>query len=196
MVRLDRGSSNLPGRTGVFTGATGPAPRDPEDMNSFTGTPQVDTGGSSETADWKQVASYASYPEAQRAVDRLSDASFPVENIEIVGRDLRIVERVTGRLTTGKATLAGAGTGAWWGDAQRAAEREARNGSAMSGVPSPVGLAGRARAANQSRPPRHTEERASEVQNRIADRITTFAGSMAFVYIHVIWFACWIGRAS
>ena len=30
-------------------------------------------------------------------------------------------------------------------------------------------------------------------QNRVADRITTFAGSMAFVYIHIIWFACWIG---
>ena len=40
---------------------------------------------------------------------------------------------------------------------------------------------------------RHTEQRASEVQNRIADRITTFAGSMAFVYLHVIWFGCWIG---
>src|SRR5918994_503157 len=26
-----------------------------------------------------------------------------------------------------------------------------------------------------------------------ADRITEFAGSMAFVYLHVIWFACWIG---
>jgi uncharacterized membrane protein len=31
------------------------------------------------------------------------------------------------------------------------------------------------------------------VQNRIADRITQFAGSMAFVYIHVLWFASWIG---
>ena len=39
----------------------------------------------------------------------------------------------------------------------------------------------------------HAEERASEVQNRIADRITTFAGSMAFVYIHIVWFGCWIG---
>ena len=37
------------------------------------------------------------------------------------------------------------------------------------------------------------EQRAANVQNRIADRITTFAGSMAFVYLHVIWFACWIG---
>ncbi|HKC21624.1 MAG TPA: DUF1003 domain-containing protein [Gaiellaceae bacterium] len=36
-------------------------------------------------------------------------------------------------------------------------------------------------------------KRAESVQNRIADRITAFAGSMAFVYIHVIWFASWIG---
>jgi uncharacterized membrane protein len=31
------------------------------------------------------------------------------------------------------------------------------------------------------------------VQNRVADRITAFAGSMWFVYIHVLWFVCWIG---
>jgi uncharacterized membrane protein len=31
------------------------------------------------------------------------------------------------------------------------------------------------------------------VQNRIADRITAFAGSMTFVYIHIAWFGCWIG---
>jgi uncharacterized membrane protein len=31
------------------------------------------------------------------------------------------------------------------------------------------------------------------VQNRIADQITAFAGSMWFVYIHIIWFSCWIG---
>ena len=37
------------------------------------------------------------------------------------------------------------------------------------------------------------EQRAESVQNRIADRITAFSGSMAFVYLHVIWFACWIG---
>ena len=38
----------------------------------------------------------------------------------------------------------------------------------------------------------HARERAESVQNRIADRITTFAGSMAFVYIHIIWFRSWI----
>ena len=39
----------------------------------------------------------------------------------------------------------------------------------------------------------HAKQRAESVQNRIADRITQFAGSMAFVYIHVLWFASWIG---
>lgn len=36
------------------------------------------------------------------------------------------------------------------------------------------------------------EERARKVQNRIADAITRFAGSMPFVYIHIVWFALWI----
>ncbi len=37
------------------------------------------------------------------------------------------------------------------------------------------------------------EQRAKSIQNRIADRITAFAGSMWFVYIHMAWFGCWIG---
>jgi uncharacterized membrane protein len=37
------------------------------------------------------------------------------------------------------------------------------------------------------------QERAEAAQNRIADRITAFSGSMLFVYIHIIWFGCWIG---
>jgi uncharacterized membrane protein len=40
---------------------------------------------------------------------------------------------------------------------------------------------------------RHSRERAQSVQNRITDRITAFAGSMTFVYIHIAWFGCWIG---
>ena len=39
----------------------------------------------------------------------------------------------------------------------------------------------------------HAKERAENVQNRIADEITKFAGSMLFVYIHVLWFGLWIG---
>jgi len=40
---------------------------------------------------------------------------------------------------------------------------------------------------------RHERERAEVLQNRVADRITAFSGSMLFVYVHVIWFSCWIG---
>ena len=40
---------------------------------------------------------------------------------------------------------------------------------------------------------RHTEERAESAQNEVADRITAFSGSMLFVYIHILWFGCWIG---
>ena len=39
----------------------------------------------------------------------------------------------------------------------------------------------------------HAQRRAESVQNRIADQITDFAGSMWFVYIHIVWFGCWIG---
>jgi hypothetical protein len=61
------------------------------------------------------VATYADYPSAQRAVDYLSDNKFPVERTAIIGTDLRLVESVLGRLTTGRAALAGAASGAWFG---------------------------------------------------------------------------------
>jgi len=38
----------------------------------------------------------------------------------------------------------------------------------------------------------HAQERAASVQNRIADAITTFAGSMVFVYLHIGLFAVWM----
>ena len=40
---------------------------------------------------------------------------------------------------------------------------------------------------------KHLVERAANVQNRIADVITRFAGSMAFVYVSIVWFGLWIG---
>jgi uncharacterized membrane protein len=40
---------------------------------------------------------------------------------------------------------------------------------------------------------KQARERAEERQNWVADWITAFAGSMTFVYIHVLWFGCWIG---
>jgi uncharacterized membrane protein len=38
----------------------------------------------------------------------------------------------------------------------------------------------------------HLDQRAKSVQNRIADLITRFAGSMPFIYVHIIWFTLWI----
>jgi heat induced stress protein YflT len=61
------------------------------------------------------VANYDTYAEAQRAVDFLSDEGFPVQNVSIVGSDLKMVEKVTGRLTRGRAAAAGAASGAWFG---------------------------------------------------------------------------------
>ena len=62
-----------------------------------------------------RIGSYLSYAEAQRAVDYLADNKFPVENTSIIGSDLRMVEQITGRLTWGRAALAGAASGAWFG---------------------------------------------------------------------------------
>jgi len=39
---------------------------------------------------------------------------------------------------------------------------------------------------------KHAELRGQKVQNRIADAITRFAGSMPFVYVHMLWFTLWI----
>src|SRR5215470_16827174 len=39
----------------------------------------------------------------------------------------------------------------------------------------------------------HERERRQRFENRFADRITAFSGSMLFVYIHVVWFGLWIG---
>ena len=67
------------------------------------------------SAAWNTVARFDDYETAQRAVDRLSDDGFPVENLDIVGSELRLVERVTGRLTRGRAAGAGALSGLWAG---------------------------------------------------------------------------------
>src|SRR6201996_4642553 len=67
------------------------------------------------SAAWNTVARFDDYESAQRAVDRLSDDGFPVENLDIVGSGLRLVERVTGRLTRARATGTGALSGLWAG---------------------------------------------------------------------------------
>ncbi len=80
-------------------------------MNSAgRGAPRVPTLPTGE-----QVATFGTYLEAQHAVDHLADKDFPVQGVAIVGTDLRMVERVTGRLTYSRVALAGALSGAWFG---------------------------------------------------------------------------------
>jgi len=70
---------------------------------------------SSTTTPRRTLAVLDRYEDAQTLVDRLSDDGFPVDHLTIVGRDLRIVERVTGRLDAVRAALSGALSGAFWG---------------------------------------------------------------------------------
>ena len=58
---------------------------------------------------------YDDYAQAQKAVDYLADQEFPVENCMIVGTELKQVERVTGRLTTGRVAMGGLLSGIWLG---------------------------------------------------------------------------------
>ncbi|GAA0538025.1 hypothetical protein GCM10011581_04920 [Saccharopolyspora subtropica] len=77
---------------------------------STPGTPNLPTPPSG----WP-IGSYSTYEEAQRAVDHLADSDFPVQEVTIVGVDLMLVERVTGRLTWGRVLGGGAASGAWFG---------------------------------------------------------------------------------
>jgi len=61
------------------------------------------------------VGSYTSYLDAQKAVDYLADQQFPVQLVSIVGNDLKMVERVTGRLSYPRVALSGALSGMWFG---------------------------------------------------------------------------------
>jgi hypothetical protein len=61
------------------------------------------------------VGSYTSYLDAQKAVDYLADQQFPVQMVSIVGNDLKMVERVTGRLSYPRVALSGALSGMWFG---------------------------------------------------------------------------------
>lgn len=62
-----------------------------------------------------EIASFGTYLEAQKAVDVLADGAFAVQAVTIVGSDLQMVERVTGRLSYPRVALAGALSGVWFG---------------------------------------------------------------------------------
>ncbi|KHE75131.1 membrane protein [Kocuria marina] len=66
-------------------------------------------------AKYETIARFRDYAEAQAVVDTLSDREFDVSTVKIVGEGLRSEEYVTGRLTKGRAALAGLGSGAWLG---------------------------------------------------------------------------------
>lgn len=61
------------------------------------------------------VAAYPTYAQAQSAVEHLVKHDFSIQDVTIVGSDLQMVERVTGRLSSGKLAAAGAASGAWMG---------------------------------------------------------------------------------
>ncbi|MDQ3770319.1 MAG: glycine zipper family protein [Actinomycetota bacterium] len=58
------------------------------------------------------ISSFPEYDDAVAAVDRLAAEGFPVERVAIVGRDLRMVEDVTGAATAPQSAAHGAGSGA------------------------------------------------------------------------------------
>jgi len=63
----------------------------------------------------QSLAVYDDYAAAQKTVDYLSDQEFPVEQCMIVGTDLKRIERITGRLTTGRVAMGGLLSGVWLG---------------------------------------------------------------------------------
>lgn len=63
----------------------------------------------------QSLAVYDDYAAAQKTVDFLSDNKFPVEQCMIVGTDLKRIERITGRLTTGRVAVGGLLSGVWLG---------------------------------------------------------------------------------
>lgn len=88
-------------------------------MSNIFGAPKA--GGPSGTDDARAVptgdtvGSYTSYLDAQKAVDYLADQQFPVQMVSIVGNELKMVERVTGRLSYPRVALSGALSGMWFG---------------------------------------------------------------------------------
>lgn len=61
------------------------------------------------------VGQYRNYDEATATVERLIEGEFPAAQIAIVGSDVRLVERVRGRLGYGRVAYSGAVTGIWMG---------------------------------------------------------------------------------
>ncbi|EYT51084.1 general stress protein [Brachybacterium muris] len=63
----------------------------------------------------RSLGTYATYAEVQAVVDMLADKQFPVQHTLIVGTDLKLMERVTGRQSWGRVVLGGVLSGMWMG---------------------------------------------------------------------------------
>lgn len=61
------------------------------------------------------LGTYESYPDAQKVVDRLAKADFPIAKLAIVGNGLTSVEIVTRKRSWNRAALSGMLSGAWLG---------------------------------------------------------------------------------
>jgi hypothetical protein len=67
--------------------------------------------------DEKLVYTYPDHESVQHAVTLLADHGFPVRAVRVEGRDVRVVELITERVTPWRATAAGALRGLWVGAA-------------------------------------------------------------------------------
>ena len=61
------------------------------------------------------IGKFTEYTEAVGFVETLINHGFPAGSIAIVGKDLRSVERVRGKMTYGRIAISGAMTGSWLG---------------------------------------------------------------------------------
>jgi len=63
----------------------------------------------------EDLATFESYPAAQELVNQLVTNGVPAKALSIVGSDVTVVERVTGRVGYGRAALSSAISGSWLG---------------------------------------------------------------------------------
>ena len=63
----------------------------------------------------RSLGVYNTYQEVQSVVDTLADNHFPVQSTLIVGTDLKLMERVTGRRTWPSVIGQGVLSGLWMG---------------------------------------------------------------------------------
>ena len=80
-----------------------------------SGTPRVNAASPLKLEFPQSLAVYDDYAAAQKTVDHLSDNKFPVEQLMIVGTDLKRIERITGRLTWNRVAMGGVLSGVWLG---------------------------------------------------------------------------------